>query len=147
MTDSTFTRSDFRNLVQKHVLNAVTESLMDNDLPWHAAAPFLESARDFCRSDFRQGARIRIHTVQAQGEQWVDAEEAFLGISVADREDGSEWLSETYWISDLAVGDGDPEEVRRVVAALERSLAKLREWLAEQEEGGTDQAEPPSDPT
>ena len=63
--------------------------------------------------------------------KWVDAEEAYLGIAVTDRDDGQDWLSETYWISDIALADRDPEEVRRVVAALERSIAKVNAWLAE----------------
>ena len=57
--------------------------------------------------------------MRAEGEAWVDAEEAYLGIAVTDRDDGQDWLSETCWISDIALADRDPEEVRRVVAALE----------------------------
>ncbi len=42
-------------------------------------------------------------------------------------------LTETYWLSDIAVADGDSAEARRIVAALERSIAKINAWLAEQE--------------
>jgi hypothetical protein len=146
MADSSFTSADFHNVVQKQILNAVYESLASEKMDWDLIAPILDTAREICRSDFRNASRIRLHTVRAEGETWVDAEEAYLGIAVADRDDGQDWLSETYWISDIAVADGDPDQVRRISAALERSIAKLNAWLAEQQEGGPDESEPPSDP-
>ena len=146
MPDSSFTSADFHNVVQKHILHAVYESLVAGKMDWELIAPFLETAREICRSEFRESSRIRLHTVRAEGDGWVDAEEAYLGIAVADRDDGHDWLSETYWISDVALADGDPEQVRRIVAALERSIAKLNSWLAEQEKGGPEESGPPSDP-
>jgi hypothetical protein len=140
MPESEFTSADFHNVVQKHVLNAVTDTLAETKLDWELIAPFLESARQICRSDFRQAASIRLHTVRAEGDDWVDAEEAYLGISVADRDDGTAWLSETYWLSDLAKAEQDPEQVRRIVAALERSIGRLNAWLDEQ-----DKAEGPAE--
>ena len=133
MADSEFTSADFHNVVQKQILNVVQETLATSKLDWKLVVPFLATARDLCRSDFRHGASIRLHTVRAEGDRWVDAEEAFLGISVSDREDGEEWLSETYWLSDIARAEGDPEQVRRIVAGLERTIAKLNAWLAGQE--------------
>jgi len=147
MAESTFTSADFHNVVQKQILNAVYESLAAGKMDWELIAPFLDTAREICRSEFRETSRIRLHTVKAEGEGWVDAEEAYLGIAVADRDEGQDWLAETYWVSDIALADRDPEEVRRVVAALERSIAKLNAWLAEQEMGGPDEAEPPIHPT
>ncbi len=143
--DSPFTSADFHNVVHKQIVNAVYETLSEGKLDWNLIAPFLETARAICRADFEEGAKIRIHTVQADGEDWVDAEEAFLGISVQDRDDGSEWLSETRWISEVALEEEDPEQVRAVVRALERSVAKLNAWLAEQEAGGPAAPEPPAD--
>ena len=69
--------------------------------------------------------------LRAEGTDWVEAEEAFLGISVSDRDDGAEWLSETYWLSDVAIADEDPAKVRAIVRGLERSLAKINAWLAD----------------
>ena len=146
MAESPFTSADFHNVVQKHILNAVYESLAAGKLDWDLIVPFLETAREICRSEFRETSRIRLHTLQAEGDGWADAEEAYLGIAVADRDDGQDWLSETYWVSDIARADGDPAEVRRVVAALERSIAKLNLWLAEQEKGGPDESGPPTLP-
>jgi hypothetical protein len=146
MAESTFTSADFHNVVQKQILNAVYETLAEQKLDWDVIAPFLDTARDICRSEFREASRIRLHTVRAEGDDWVEAEEAYLGIAVADRDEGQDWLSETYWVSDIALADGDPEQVRRIVAALERSIAKLQAWLAEQEKGGPDSSGPPSDP-
>ena len=146
MADSSFTSSDFHNVVQKQILNAVYENLVENKMDWALIQPILETAREMCRGDFREAARIRLHTVRAEGDGWVDADEAYLGIAIADRDDGQDWLSETFWVSDVATAEGDPEQVRRIVAALERSIAKLHAWLAEQEKGGPDESEPPSDP-
>jgi hypothetical protein len=42
---------------------------------------------------------------------------------------------------EVALADRDPEKVRRIVAALERSIAKLNAWLAEHEQGGPDTPE------
>lgn len=148
MAEPPFTTGDFHHVAHKQIVNAVQEALADAKLGWDQVAPFLEAARRVCRDDFREGARIRFHTVRPEGEEWVDAEEAFLGIAVADRDDGSEWLSETWWVSDIALADGDPEQARRIVAALERSIARIRARLAEQEEreGGPDaRSEPSSD--
>jgi hypothetical protein len=145
--DSPLTAGDFHNVAQKQILNAVFATLAESKMQWNLVAPFLEAGRAVCAGDFVENARIRIHTQRAEGDSWVEAEEAYLGISVADRDDGAEWLSETYWLSDLATADGDRGEVEAVVAGLERTIAKLREWLAN---GGTaDSAEtepPPEEP-
>lgn len=140
-----FTSADFHNAVHKQILNAVYETMAEGKLPWELIAPFLEAARAVCRSDFEDNASIGLHTVRAEGEQWVDAEEAFLGIAVADRDTGEEWLSQTYWLSDIATAGGDPEQVRRIAAALERSLARIQAWLADKEKGGPAEAGPPSE--
>ena len=135
MSEHDLTPSDFHNVLHKHLVNTVADVLGDAKLDWELVEPFLESARDLCRGDFRNGgAQIQIHTVTADGDQWVPAEEAFLGISVSDQERGEEWLSETYWISDIVIADGDPERVRNAIAALERSIAKMRGWLGANEE-------------
>ena len=134
MSDSPFTSADFHNLVHKQVLNLVHETLAESKLDWSLVAPFLESARAISRADFQEAGQIRLHTVRAEGEQWVEAEEAYLGIAVADRDSGDTWLSETYWLSDIALAEKDPEQVRRIVAALGRSIAKLEAWLSSQDE-------------
>ena len=147
MADSSFTSSEFHNVVQKQIVNAVYETLVDGKMDWGLIVPFLDAAREICRSEFREASRIRLHTVRAEGEDWVEAEEAYLGIAVADRDTGQDWLTETYWISDIALADRDPEQARRIVAALERSLAKINAWLAEREKGGPEEAsEPPTLP-
>ncbi|MDQ8755659.1 hypothetical protein RCO27_05405 [Sphingosinicella sp. LHD-64] len=142
--DAPFTSSDFHNVTQKQILNAVHDTLAQAKMPWEAIRPFLETARDMCRADFAESASIRFHTVQADGDAWVDAEEAFLGISVADRDSGAEWLADTYWVSDIATIDDDPELARAVVRALERSIARINAWLAGKEAGGAAKATPPA---
>ena len=136
MAESSYSSSDFHNVVQKQILNALYETFAGGKLDWELVRPFLEAAREICRADFREGGSIRLHTLRAEGDEWVDAEEAFLGISVADRDTGEDWLSETYWLSAIALADREPAQVRRTIAALERSIAKLNAWLAEQENGG-----------
>ena len=134
MADS-FTSADFHNAIQKQIVNAVYDQLANGKLDWEVIRPFLATARELCRSDFREAGKIRLHTVRAEGEEWIDAEEAFLGIAVPDRDSGEEWLAETYWLSDIALAEQDPEQARRIVAAIERSLTKINAWLAEQEKG------------
>ena len=137
-----YSSADFHNVVQKHVLNVLYETMIETKLDWKMVAPFLEAARDLCRADFEESAEIRLHTVKAAGDGWVEAEEAYLGISVADRDDGHEWLSETLWLSDIAKAEDDPAQVRDIIRALERTIWRLNVWLAEKE-GGAAGATPP----
>jgi len=126
---------DFHNIAQKQILNAVFAVLADTKMDWALVAPFLEAARELCLGDFEETGRVRLHTLRAEGNGWAEAEEAFLGISVSDRDDGKEWLSETYWLSDIATADEDPAQVRAVVRALERSIAKINLWLVDKPGG------------
>jgi len=124
------TTADYHNIAQKQVMNAVFAVLADNKMDWALVAPFLDSARELVRGDFAT-AQMRLHTVRAEGDTWIEAEEAYLGLSVSDRDDGAEWLAETWWLSEIALADGDPAEVRRIVAAIGRSLDKINAWLAD----------------
>lgn len=146
MADSSFTSADFHSVVHKQIVQAVYETLVDGKIAWDLVVPFLDTAREICRSDFEEASRIRLHSLRAEEDEWIEAEEAYLGIAVADRDTGQDWLSETYWLSDIVLADGNAEQVRRTVAALERSLAKINAWLAENEKGGPDESEPPSLP-
>ena len=130
--DEPYDSRHFHVVTHKLIINAAFETLSDAKLEWDLVAPFLESAREMAQADFDEGD-IRIHTVRAEGDQWVEAEEAYLGISVADRDSGEEWLSETRWLSELAIAEDDPAQVRRIIMALERSIQKMRDWIAEKE--------------
>jgi hypothetical protein len=130
------TSGDFHTIAQKQILNAVFAILADTKMDWALVAPFLEAAREICVADFEETGRMRLHTTRAEGEAWVDAEEAYVGLSVSDRDDHEEWLSETFWLSEMAIADGDAAEVKRIVDAIERSLVKIRAWLAEHPQGG-----------
>jgi hypothetical protein len=129
--DGPLTTADFHTVAQKQILNAVFAVLADAKMDWALIAPFLETAREICLGDFEETGRVRLHVLRAEGEAWVEAEEAFLGISVSDRDDGAEWLSETYWLSEIATADEDPAQVRAIARGLERSLAKINAWLAD----------------
>jgi hypothetical protein len=131
--DPRFTTGDFHSIAQKQILNAVYSALADAKLDWQLIQPFLDAARALLLADIEENAQVRLHTLRAEGDIWVDAEEAFLGISVSDREEGKEWLSETWWLSEVALADEDPAEVRRILAALERSTDKIKAWLADKE--------------
>lgn len=141
--DAAFTSADFHNVTQKQIVNAVYETLLDAKLPWETIRPFLETAREMTRADF-ETASIRLHHVQGEADRLVEAEEAFLGIAVADRDSGEDWLSDTYWISDIATQDEDVAQARATVAALERSIAKINAWIAERETGGPAETGPPA---
>jgi hypothetical protein len=141
-----YTTSEFHNVIQKQVIGAAYEMMVESKLPWHTVAPFLRAARDLFRGDFERTGRVGVHGVQAEGEAWVDAEEAYLSLSVADQDDGREWLSETWWLSDLVLAEEDPARVREAARALERTVAKLHSWLSENEaKSADDDAKGPDD--
>jgi hypothetical protein len=128
--DAPFTSGDFHNVAQKQILNAVFAILSDTKMEWHLVEPFLAAARDVLLGDIEETAQVRLHSIQQDAEgNWVDSEEAYLGISVSDRDRGEEWLSDTYWLSELAIAEEDPEQVRAIVRALERTIGKLNDWL------------------
>lgn len=128
--DAPLTTGDFHAVAQKQILNAVFAILSDTKMSWELVEPFLAAARDVVLGDIEETAQVRLHTVQ-QDEKggWVEAEEAYLGISVSDRDTGEEWLSDTWWLSDLAIAEDDPEQVRAIIHALQRTNAKLDRWL------------------
>ena len=123
------TTAEFHNVIQKQIVNATYETLVETKLHWAVVEPFLQAARDMCRGDFRRTGRVQVHGAVAEGDGWADAEEAYLSVSIADQDDGREWLSETWWLSDLVLAGADPARVREAARALERSVAKLDAWL------------------
>ena len=135
-----YSTAEFHNVIHKQIVNATLETLADTKLDWVLIEPFLRAARDMCRGDFRGTGRVEIHGAAQQGDAWVDAEEAYVSVSVADQDDGTEWLSETWWLSDLVLAGGDPAQVRDAVRALERSIAKLNAWLETPQTKGPDEA-------
>ena len=98
------TAADFHGLAQKQIMNAVFSVLAESKMEWNLIAPFLDSAREVCAGDFEE-AHIQLHTMRGEGEGWVEAEEAFIGLSIPAREVGKEWLSQTWWLSDIATQD------------------------------------------
>ncbi len=138
MSEPELTSADLHERIQKQVLNAVFETLASTKMDWDQIAPFLDIVRSHVRSDFEHSARIGFHSVRAEGDQWVDAEEAFLGLAVADRDTGQTWLSQTWWVSDIVLADR--ERAPQLVAALERSLKKIKEGLEDQTETAGDES-------
>ena len=129
--EAPLTVGDFHNIAQKQIMNAVFAVLADAKMDWNLVEPFLAAARDVLLGDIEETAQVRLHTVQLVDGNWVEADEAYLGISVSDREEGEEWLSDTWWLSEIATAEDDPAQVRAIVRALERSIAKLNLWLAD----------------
>jgi len=145
-----FGTADFHDLAHKQILNAVFSALSEAKMDWATIAPLLDGARDVVLGDFEETARIRLHTMRAEGDGWVEAEEAYIGITAADRETGEQWLEESFWLSDLATVENDRTEVEAIVRALERSIAKLRDWLEnppplDMAEAGPAEAKPASE--
>lgn len=130
--DGPLTTAHFHNIAQKQIMNAVFAVLAETKMDWQLVEPFLAAARDVLLGDIEETAQVRLHTVQQVDGSWVEADEAYLGISVSDRDEGTEWLSDTWWLSEIAIAEEDPEQVRAIVRALERSIAKLNAWLADQ---------------
>jgi hypothetical protein len=127
--DRPLTTGDFHNIAQKQIMNAVFATLADSKMSWEVIEPFLAAARDVLLGDIEETAQVRLHTVHEVDGAWVEADEAYLGISVSDRDEGDEWLSDTWWLSEIATADDDPEQVRATIAALHKTIAKLDQWL------------------
>lgn len=125
-----YTSSHFHDDVQRQLVNTAIATLSETKLEWGQIAPFLAAGRAMCRDDIRLNSRLTLHGQEYDGAELVPAEEAYLSMSVRDREDGTEWLSQTWWLSDLAVAHDNPDRVQAAIAALERSIEKLREWLS-----------------
>jgi hypothetical protein len=140
--DSALTAGDFHNIAQKQIMNAVFATLSEAKMGWNLIEPFLEAGRGVCAGEFAENGRVSLHTMRAEGETWVEAEEAFIGVSVADRETGEDWIGETYWLSDIATAGATREDVEAAIAALQRTIAKLNLWL---ETGGATSADPPAE--
>jgi hypothetical protein len=133
MDEPSYTHAQFLNDAQKQLVNTAIAALSERPLEWAQVAPFLEAARSVCRDDLRLNGNLAIHGLEYEGAELVPAEEAYLAISVRDREDQVEWLSQTFWMSDLALADRDPNRVRSAIAALERTLDRVKAWLAAEE--------------
>jgi hypothetical protein len=124
-----YTTAEFHNVVQKHIVGATYEMMVESKFPWELVEPFLRASRDMFRGDFERTGRLGIHGVTGEGDSWIDAEEAYVSLSVADQDNGREWLSETWWLSDLVLAEADPRRVREAARALGRTVAKLDAWL------------------
>ncbi|MBX3561413.1 MAG: hypothetical protein KF780_06325 [Sphingomonas sp.] len=135
-----FGSADFHTIVQKQIAAAAQQAIGNAKLGWETVVPFLEAAREMCRADIHEGGGVRLHAEQEEGGE---AEEAFVGLSLADRDDGTEWLSESWWLSDLAIAEEDPARVAAIARALERSVARIDAWLAARERGDDSGASPP----
>jgi len=146
MDRTPYTNYDFQEDVQKQLVEAATAALATCRLSWTQLAPLLEAARALCRDDLQLGGRLALHGLEYDGAELAPAGEAYLSVTARDRDSQVEWLSQTYWLSDLALADRDPERVRSAVAAIERTLAKLNAWLAAQDRPADQEAgeAPPS---
>ncbi len=144
MAEEDFTTEHFHGLIHKQIVNAVYERLADGKMDWSLVRPFAEAGRRLAAAEFRDHADVRLHAIRSEGGQWVDAEEAYVGISVSDEETGETWLSETRWVSELALASDDPAHGRRVIAALERSIERIRAALEEADEATPGPDESPS---
>ena len=137
-----YTEQDFHEAIRKQVAGAAINALVDAKLDWADVLPFIEAAQRLCRSDFETRARLRLHSRRTEGETVVEAEEAYLGIAVAGGRGDSPWLSHTRWLSQIALAESDPEALRGLIAAIERSLEKIRTGLAEREAEASGEKKP-----
>lgn len=144
MDEPAFTSASFHDAIQKQMMNVVIGILSETKMEWSQVSPFLESGRAICRDDIRMGAQLGLHGLEYEGAELVEAEEAYLSFSARDREDGVEWLQQTWWLSDIILSDDDPTRIRAALAAVDKSLDKVRTWLAEQEQAGGAAEAPPA---
>ena len=131
--DAPLTVADFHTIAQKQILNAVYSVLSESKMDWTVVAPFFEAAREVCIGDIEENAQIRLHSLALDGEAWVEAKEAYIGISSATaRRRGmavrSRWLPRSPWT-------GGSRQVRAIVRARESTIAKLNAWLDDKPSG------------
>jgi hypothetical protein len=131
--DAPYTAADFHTVIHKQLIHAVADTLSEHKPHWEVVAPFLDTAREMCRSDFETAGSVQLHGLVQQEEEVVEAEEAYVEFTIADQDDNHLWFQETFWLSDIILTDPDPAHVRDKIRALERSIARLNQWLAEQE--------------
>lgn len=147
MDQPPYTSADFVEDAHKRLIDAAVGTLSEARLSWSQVAPLLDAARAVCRDDLRHGGQLALHGLQYAGAELTAAEEAYVSVIARDRDTQVEWFSDTYWLSELALADRDPERVRSAIDAIERSLAKLRAWLeANQEEEAAGAAGDPPAP-
>lgn len=139
-----YTSAEFHDAVQQQLVNSAVAAIAETKLEWSQVAPFLDAGRAMCRDDVRLNSRLAVLGREYDGPELVEAEEAYLSMSVRDREDGIEWLSQSWWLSDIILADENDDNVRSAVAAMERSIVKLREWLAEREAAAAPDPAPPT---
>jgi len=131
--DTPYTLGDFHNVIHKQLINAVVDTLSEHRPHWEVVGPILDTAREICRGDFANAGSVQLHGLVQQGEQVVEAEEAYVEFTMADQDDGHLWFQETFWLSDIILTDPDPDHVRDKLRALERTIGRLNGWLAERE--------------
>lgn len=147
MDQPPYTSADFQEDARKQVADAAIAAVSAANLSWSQLGPLLDAARALCRDDLRFGGGLALHGLEYDGADLAPAEEAYLSVTARDRDTQVEWLSQTYWLSELALADRDPERVRSAMAAIERTLAKLNAWLEEREAApAADSDAPPSPP-
>jgi hypothetical protein len=79
---------------------------------------------------------VRLHGSEAREGEEVEAEEAYLSLEIVDRDTNEPWVAESWWLSDIATLEGDSAQVRQIIGGLERTIAKLKSWLSDQEKPG-----------
>lgn len=145
MDQPPYTSAEFHEDARKQLVDAAISAMSSAQLSWTQLAPLLDAARALCRDDLRLGGGLALHGLEYAGAELAPAAEAYLSVTARDRDTHVEWLSQTYWLSDLALADRDPERVRSAVAAMERSLAKLNAWLEEHDAVPAETGSPPPD--
>jgi hypothetical protein len=129
-----YTLADFHHVVRKQLATAASSALADAKMRDSELDAILYSARALTAGELERDARLSLHGLDlGEDGELAPAEEAYLSVSAGGEHGEGEWLSLSYWLSDLALADRDPERVRATIAAIERSLAKLNAWLAEQD--------------
>jgi hypothetical protein len=128
-----YTIADFHHVLRKQLASAASAALAEAKMRPSEFDSILYAARSLCRDELERDGRLALHGLEQRDDTLVPAEEAYLSVAAGDPEGDGEWLSLTYWLSDLALADRDPERVRAVVTAIEASLSKVRAWLDEQD--------------
>lgn len=149
MDQPAYTTSEFHSTLLKQMAGTIADALSYHKLAEPELAAILAAAHLLAADDIRLGGRFALHGLDQHGPDLTPSDEAYLSVTARDRDTNVPWLSLTYWLSDLALADRDPDRVRTVIAAMERSLDKVKAWLADQDAQGYTAPAPeaPAQPT
>lgn len=132
--------ADFQNDARQRLATIAASAMAEHRIADGELKALIEAARNLCRDELIRNGRFALHGLDQDADGVVPSDEAYLSLAAAGPGEGRDWVSLTFWLSELALADRDPGRVRGVIAAIDRTQEKLRAWLAAEEAKLADEA-------